>query len=206
MSDNKQPQVKLKGLCMYASVLPGQERAPHPDQIAEGKATEEDRAYSIQVECSRELFEKLEDMKIPPATKLKKYDDQPGKTYLNIRGTKKKLWTDRLTGEVKTLVFENPVVTDEKEQPWDVAKEIGNGSVVEVTANLDKIKGRSGHVLRLASVKVLDHVPYESKPKETETVLSGDSGVTKAQPPVAEETDQQLTSSTVKVDATKDFF
>lgn len=178
---DKRPQVKFKGLCMYAQVLPQQARGEHPDKIAQGNAHPDDKSYSIQVECSRELFEKLEDKKIPPATKLKRYEDQPGRTYLNLRGTACKMFTDRDTGEERLGRFPNPILTDKDDNEWDTTKEIGNGSLVEVIANLDKIKGRPGHVLRLHSVKVLDHVPYESKSLEGEVILESDSGATSSQ-------------------------
>ncbi len=184
-SENKVPQVKFTGLAMYPKVLPQQAQAPHPDALKDPtKAHPDDRSYSIGVECTRGLFEQLEDMGIPQTMKLKRYDDQPGKYYINIRGTKVKVWTDKKTGEVKHLNFEDPTIQDKDGNLW-AGGEIGNGSLVEVIANMDKNKGTGGIVLRLHSVKVLDHVPYESKPKEFEVTLESNSGSTKAQPPVA---------------------
>lgn len=204
MSDKKIPQVKFRGLCMYAKVLPKQAQPPHEEALKDPtRAHPDDRTYSIGVECTRELFEKLEDKGIPQTSKLKRYDDQPGRYYINVRGTKVKVWTNKETGEPKHLTFDDPVLQDKDGNAWDNSKEIGNGSLVEVVANMEPNRGvKGGIVLRLHSVKVLDHVVYNSKPKEYEVSLESDSGATKAQPPVADD----ATTKPAKTEGKEDFF
>jgi hypothetical protein len=52
-----------------------------------------------------------------------------------------------------------PKVYDQNGDPWNEEVLIGNGSKVEVTADVyDTSKGKG---TRLVSVKVLEHVPYE---------------------------------------------
>jgi hypothetical protein len=147
------PIVKFKGLCKYAQVYPGQERAPHPDSILPDKSNAEDKHFEILVECSEELFKKLKKAGIPAGTTLKEFEDEKEK-YIKLKSTQKRReWT-----------FEPPTVTNESDEPFTDL--IGNGSTIEAYAELAPIKGRSGKVLRLKKIKVLEHITYEPKKPE----------------------------------------
>src|SRR5260221_215389 len=177
MSELKQPQVKFKGKCMYAQVYPGQERAPHPDQIKEKPETADDRTYEISVECSEDLYKKLRKAGISAMQTLKEYDDQPGVTYIKVKGTHTKRWTDKESGESKLYRFSDPEVTDSDDNLLTTNNLIGNGSTVEVLADLVGFKGRPVKALRLKSVKVLEHVHYE-RPEVTGEVVLEESTLT----------------------------
>ncbi len=143
--------VTLKGLCKYAKLYPGQECSPHPDAVTE--ATKNDKHYEVLVECSEELFKKLKKAGIPAGTTLKEFEGEET-TYIKLKSTQKR-------GD---WVFPAPVVADANGNPFEQL--IGNGSRVVAIAELAPIKGRSGKVLRLKKVQVVEHVPYEKKTAE----------------------------------------
>lgn len=163
--------VVFKGLSMSARVYPGQEIAPHPDKIKQGKANPDDRAHSITVECSQDLYNKLKKMKLSAMIALKEFEDQPGKTYIKIPRTKLKYWTDPKTNESKTIDFGNPEVTDANGVSLTIDTLIGNGSTVEVQAYLLSYPNSPSRGLSLKSVKVLNLVPYIKPEVHEEVVL-----------------------------------
>lgn len=168
--------VKFEGECLYAQVYPGQERAPHPDAIKEKPETADDRHYSIQVECSDDLYKKLRKAGISPMQELKEID---GKGYLRIKGTHTKSYIDKKSGERVTTRFEDPIVTDIKGNPFTSL--IGNGSKVQVVAELASFPGKTLKALRLQSVKVLEHVTYEKKdPVTKEEIVLSEISITDA--------------------------
>jgi len=155
--------VKFEGASLYAQVYPGQERAPHPDAVKEKPDTANDRTYSIQVECSEELYKKLRKAGISPMQELKEID---GKNYIRIKGTHTKTYADKKTGELITSRFSDPEVVDADDNEFTAL--IGNGSKVQVIAELVGFPGKTLKALRLQKVKVLEHVPYE-KPESDDT-------------------------------------
>lgn len=158
MTDKVQKvHVTFKGKCKWAQVYPGQERAPFETT----EQTKNDRNYEITVECSRELFDRLKKAGIPRLTELRE-DEETGLTYIKLKASKVK-------GD---LVFRDPVVIDK--DGLVITDKIGNGSDVEVIAELAPIKGRNGKALRLKQVKVVNLVPYEDKEVEVIDFNSGD--------------------------------
>ena len=174
MSDKKQ-LVEFKGECLYAQVYPGQERAPHPDAVGEKPEIADDRTYSIQVECSEELYKKLRKAGISPMQELKDID---GKNYIRIKGTHTKVWVDKKTGEVNKTRFTDPVVTDANGDKLTIDTLIGNGSTVKVVAELVGFPGKSLKALRLKEVCVLELIPYEKTESQGEVVFSEGNGGT----------------------------
>lgn len=157
--------VVFKGLCKYAQVYPGQERAPHPDSIKEDQSNKDDRHFELLVECSEDLFKKLKKAGIPSGTTLKEFEGEDIK-YIKLKSTQKR-------GE---WVFSPPIVTDESGKPFTDL--IGNGSKIIATTELAPIKNRSGKVLRLKKVTILEHIPYEPKKLDTYTETQyNDSGL-----------------------------
>lgn len=149
--------VRLKGKCEWAQVFPGQERAPHAEAIKKG-ASLDDRAYSITVECSDDVFKKLRKAGLNTMHNLKYKEDDSG--WLTIKGTKYKANTSK-----GAITFEDPIVIDNTGERFN--KPIGNGSQVIVTASLEQA-GQS-KALRLKGVQVVEHIPYE--PKDDSEVL-----------------------------------
>lgn len=164
--------VKFEGASLYAQVYPGQERAPHPDAVKEKPDTVNDRTYSIQVECSEELYKKLRKAGISPMQELKEID---GKNYIRIKGTHTKTYADKKTGELITSRFSDPEVVDGDDNEFTAL--IGNGSKVQVVAELVGFPGKTLKALRLQKVKVLEHVPYEkSGSPDTAAVILEEGG------------------------------
>jgi len=184
MSDTKKI-VQFEGECLYACVYPSQARSAHPDSIKEGKAHAEDKSYSITVECSEDLYKQLRKAGISSMQALKDADNFPkveglgSKTFITIRGTHTKVYTDRKSGELVTTRFRDPVVTDIDGDTLDSNTLIGNGSKVIVKAELVSFPGKTLKALRLESVQVLDLVPYEAAgEKEEEVLLKETKGTT----------------------------
>lgn len=157
--------VKFKGKALYAQVYPGQERPPHPDELKKKPTAKDDRHYAIKVECSEELFKKLQKAGLNKLHQIYE-NEEDGKTYINIKGTHTKTYIDKTTREQVTARFKDPEVTDAEGNPFTDL--IGNGSVVEVTAEF--ADGARGKSLRLNKVKVLEHVEF-IKPEVVEDVL-----------------------------------
>ena len=158
--------VIFEGACLYAQVYAGQERAPHPDAVSKDPATANDRHYSIQVECSEDLYKKLRKAGISPMQELKEVE---GKNYIRIKGTHTKTYVEKTTGSPKTTRFNDPEVVDVDGNKLDINTLIGNGSKVRVTAELASFTGKTLKVLRLNKVEVLELVPY-IKPEKEETI------------------------------------
>jgi hypothetical protein len=136
--------VKFKGELKYANVPPRPARKPQEVDPKEPDNT----SYSVLVECTKEKFKELQKAGIPALTKLHE-DEETGKTFIRVKGTKVK-------GD---LVFKDPDVVDKYKRP--ITESIGNGSQGIVIAELSPIKGRKGKALRLVGVQVLDLIPYE---------------------------------------------
>lgn len=167
MSVKEKKVVKFVGKCLYAQVFPGQERTPHKDQVKKQPWTANDRHYVITVQCSTALYKSLRAAGISRMVELKEVE---GETYISIKGTK----TKYSQAKDETYTFNDPEVVDANDNPMSIETLIGNGSKVEVTAQLaDNKNGEVKKSLYLEKVKVLDLVPYE-KPEVVETVVFED--------------------------------
>lgn len=138
---DKSVPVKFKGEVKYAMVPPTEARKPFEID----PASPNDTSYSVQVECSDKMYASLIKAGVSGMTKLRT-DEETGKTYINLRATK-------VRGD---MTFADPFVVGPSAKPFTEA--IGNGSVCNVFATLDKVK--KGKALRLKGVQVLTHVPY----------------------------------------------
>lgn len=183
MTQKKKRLVKFVGKCMYAQVYPGQERAPHPDAVKKDPHTANDRHYAITVECSEELYKKLIAAGVSRMVLLKEVEDSK---YITIKGSKNR--TDKATGEVYN--FSDPIIVDVDEQPMDISTLIGNGSQVEVIAELADVNHFKA--LRLQKVKVLNLVEYHKNVVEGEIEL--------------EEIVNKVDNNSTKVDKNESFF
>ena len=151
MTEKKKRLVKFIGKCLYAQVYPGQERAAHPEAIKKDPHIAEDKHYQITVECSKSLYEKLLYAGISRMTILKEFE---GDTYLTIKGSKQR--KDKNTNQM--YIFPDPIVLDIDDLPMAPDILIGNGSYVEVIAELADVNHFKA--LRLHKVKVLNLIPY----------------------------------------------
>lgn len=163
MSKDIQP-IKFKGELRWASIPPAEPRPP----IKPRKGEEDDRTYSVMVECTEEMYKKLIKAGIDSKWKLRDDEDKEGKIlsdkkFVNIRASK-------IKGE---YVFDDPWVIDHKKKP--VTDLVGNGSVGIVIADL--VRDSTGAVLRLKGVQVLDLIPYEpdNSPEKYNDLLEGDA-------------------------------
>lgn len=147
MSKEEAKPIQFKGLVRWASVPPNPARMPPKDYI--NPLAPKNSSYSIEVECSKVMFDKLIKAGIPKLTQLKE-DEATKKTYIKISAAKVR----RIDGE--DITFGDPFVVDAGRRHFPEA--IGNGSEAIVIAELAQAK--KGKVLRLKGVQVLKHVPY----------------------------------------------
>ncbi len=90
-------------------------------------------------------------------SKKKLKDSDAFGTYIRFKqGT---TYKDNITGETKTR--KSPEVIDASGKPWNPEVKIGNGSLVDVKAQVVDYGAGKELGVYLQKVRVLEHVPYE---------------------------------------------
>ncbi len=150
-------KMTFKGKIRWASVPPNAARPPF-----EIDANEPDNcSYSIEIECSKALFDELLKKGIPRLTSLK--TDEDGTTYIRLKSSK-------IKGKYN---FPDPTVIDAAGTKLE--SKIGNGSEGIVIAELAPIKGRKGSALRLKSVMVTKLIAFEDSSNDIEELLAANA-------------------------------
>ncbi len=132
----------FEGECMYANL---------PPRPAQKGFESDDTSYSVQMPCSKELYNDLMKKKLPALTKLHEHN---GKTYIKLKASKIKHARD---GQV--FEFNDIPVTDLNQNT--IKDSIANGSVLKCLVSLEDLKGRTGKVMRLKAVVVEKLIKYD---------------------------------------------
>ncbi len=124
-----------------------------------------DGVYSIKVHLDMDEYKKLK-RSGSMSCKFSKEDE----TGLEVVTFKRKHVHKGQGGKVLDFASGSPTVVDDMDQKWDLEKNgmIGNESDVEVTVVVYETRFNPG--TRLEKVKVLNHVPVESKEKDNEEI------------------------------------
>lgn len=133
---------------------------------------EEYQRWHITIHFVPQSLDEFKALKLK--THLKKDDDG---YYAKLSRPRKKV-----TKAGKEIIFDAPQVFDKDGQPWPKDKHIGNGSDITVKCELYQYQPPGGapkaNAIRLASVRIDNHVPYEPDRDYTKDEAKGAEGLT----------------------------
>lgn len=156
----KSEYITIQGEALWAKVFPENRDMFEFDEEtgAFDKPSTTDGKYIIQVAVDVENFKKLK-----RSGSLAPKHSKENEAGLDVVKLSRPHVKYGAGGKVLDFASGAPKVVDSMDQPWDLEKNglIGNGSEVEVTVCVYQTRFSPG--TRLEKVKVLNHVPVETK-------------------------------------------